>query len=489
MVTATRLKQLVSSPKQRGSWFKLHMPTRAVRKKSKACACGCGRYVKPSRLESGQSWRICVLGKYLIFWSTQCLVRAACENVSWRLALAAALRRHAPGRGNRGVVATALREIESLDGLADPGPVAIAPARFERAPLQRYMDLLLLACFEWHLRLGFLEARPWYDSLLRKFAGRKQWLQQRRCTVWALLDTTAVYMIAHYLRKLPGTQALLCIVVGTVCCNSWRSLAAVFGSAGVPNAVTALQLATLQAAAKKKHPTLSLSPTGGLTGSGRLTLGAFARELRLQRSTGNNSEHFFTFVGQLFAEHCGAVVVSAFESISRIAGGDDDAAAKNLATLEVLRTQFYLYGLCQEHVARLVGVLIPGAFDCSRSDYVGERARIGLNKLLKPEVRPQTLQCRSYSNHLRSLADTVQRELPRHAAKRTTPAAWRFLETHLPPGIPSFLHLQLHEHNCCEFVKNEDFADRTGKGGRGEPTAAFPDWTRSAYPDWPLWPR
>lgn len=113
--------------------------------------------------------------------------------------------------------------------------------------LKRYMDLLLLGCFEWHLRLGF-QASQGHTRLLKTFPGRKQWLQQRRCTVWALLDTTAVFLIYQYVRRLSPDRALLSVVVATICHNSWKVMLALFGDAGGTQ-TTALQIARLHASA------------------------------------------------------------------------------------------------------------------------------------------------------------------------------------------------------------------------------------------------
>ena len=130
------------------------------------------------------------------------------------------------------------------------------------------------------------------------------WARQRRRTVWALLDTTSVFQLAHYVRKLPPVVALLCVVAGTVCRNSWRVLQAVFPDR-VPYPATAPLIARLQPDARRRHAGVTMSPTGGLTGSGRLTLAYLANELELQRRSGQNAEHFFTFIGQLYMEHCG----------------------------------------------------------------------------------------------------------------------------------------------------------------------------------------
>ena len=327
-------------------------------KRSRPCACGCGQDVKPSRINTGKSWRIYVESRYQVFNTTQCLVRAAAVQFAWRPALTAAMRPYSGGHGSRGVVAVAMEQIQAMSGAYSPTdglPALDVEACFEAKGLTRYMDLLLLGCFEWYLRLGFQAPAAWHAQLLSTFPGRKQWLQQRRCTVWALLDTTAVFLIAHYIRQLEPDLALLSIVVATICHNNWKVLMSLFGATGVPRA-TALEVALRQAQARERN-LVNLAPVGGLTGSGRLTLGAFAAKLGLQRSSGNNTEHFHVFVGQLYMEHCSGVVADAWRSLVAIAHSSDSQGLKNEATLELLRREFHLYGLCQEHVARLVGVL------------------------------------------------------------------------------------------------------------------------------------
>eukprot|EP00435_Cladocopium_sp_Y103_P017514 s3817_g4.t1 len=460
-------------------------------KRCKLCSCGCEQKVRPSRVTDGKSWRICVQTRYLVFYSTQCIVRAAEANIAWRPTLATALSPFTHGKGNRGIVAAALAKIQDMDAsreapLADQ-LLSTDASCFDPPALARYMDLLLLGFLEWHVRLGVQDVQQWYLKLLGKFPGRPQWLRQRRCTVWALLDTTAIFLISQYIRRLPPPRALLSIVIATVCHNSWKVMLTLFGAAGVPHG-SALQMARLQAEARKRTDVV-LSPTGGLTGSGRLTLGAFAHELGLQRSSGNNAEHFHIFIGQLYAEHCSTVAADAWDSLSAIAKSIDSQARRNQATLQLLRETFHLYGLCQEHVARLVGILEPRAYDCSISAFVGERACIGIRKLLRGAARPQTLRADLYSPYLQALGARIAADLPIHAAKRVGRDAWSYLEAKLLPGILSVSHLQLHEHNCCEFVKNDEPEARVAKGNRGNPTPQYAEWTRAAYPTYPLWAR
>lgn len=458
------------------------------RGKAQCCACGCCRAVKPSRITNGKSWRCAVLGRPMVFWSTACIVTAARSHAAWRSDLVAALEPYTRSRGCRGVVAAAVNTVQSLIngfGIAQPNLIdtfGVPDECFDPVPLATYMDLLLLGFFEWHLRLGMRDPEPWYQQLLRTFPGREQWLHQKRCTVWALLDTTAIYILAHYVRVLPPSQALLTIVVATVCFNSWRVLHAVFGPSGVPLDTTALKLARRQAHARQEHAGLVLSPTGGLTGSGRLTLGAFAKQLGLQCSTGRNTEHFHIFVGQLYAEHCATNAQASLDALTAIAAGPQDQNEKNSLTLEVLSAQFHLYGLCREHVARLVGVLIPNAYDSSISTFVGERARMGLQRLLKQQYRPKSLTGDIYGAYLQALGWKMRQTLREHTINRVGEDAWSFLANHLPPGIDCVSHLQLNEHNSCEFVKNDDPEARAAKGIRTNATAQFPEWTRAAYP-------
>lgn len=458
------------------------------RGKTVPCACGCGRVVKPSRVTNGQSWRCPILGRPLVFWSTTCIVTAAHSHAAWRSDLVTALEPYARGRGSRGVVQAALHAVRSLDpGIGPVQPnlfdIFVIPDEcFDPRPLATYMDLLLLGFFEWHLRMGMCDPEPWYRKVLRTFPGRVQWLQQRRCTVWALLDSTAIYILAHYVRVLPPAQALLTIIVATVCFNSWRVLHTVFGPSGIPLDTTALKLACCQARAKQEHAGLVLSPTGGLTGSGRLTLGAFAKQLGLQCTQGRNTEHFHIFVGQLYAEHCASNAQASLDAITAIADGPRDQKEKNSLTLDVLTARFHLYGLCREHVARLVGVLIPGAYDCSISTFVGERARMGLRRLLKQQHRPTSLTGDVYCAYLQALGWKMRQAFRAHTVRRVGEDAWTFLANHLPPGIECVSHLQLNEHNSCEFVKNDEPEARAAKGIRTDATAQFPEWTRAAYP-------
>ena len=204
-------------------------------KQNKLCACGCNRAVKPSRIEAGKSWRILVVCSYLVFLTTACVVAAAQANTTWRPALAAALRAYVGGRGTRGVVAAALQTVEELEhgaaiGVGNPAGLHAHGDRFDDSALHVYMDLLLLGFLEWHVRLGFRQAAAWCRKLLNLFPGKRQWQQQRRCTVWALLDTTSVFLISKYVRRLQPPLALLSVVVSTVCFGHWKKIWAVLGT-------------------------------------------------------------------------------------------------------------------------------------------------------------------------------------------------------------------------------------------------------------------
>ena len=212
---------------------------------NKLCACGCNRAVKPSRIEAGKSWRILVVRSYLVFLTTACVVAAAQANTTWRPALAAALRAYVGGRGTRGVVAAALQTVEELEhgaaiGVGNPAGLHAHGDRFDDSALHVYMDLLLLGFLEWHVRLGFRQAAAWCRKLLNLFPGKRQWQQQRRCTVWALLDTTSVFLISKYVRRLQPPLALLSVVVSTVCFGHWKKIWAVLGDEGVPHPISAL---------------------------------------------------------------------------------------------------------------------------------------------------------------------------------------------------------------------------------------------------------
>ena len=54
------------------------------RTKSPLCSCDCATKVPASRIQSGQSWRVCVLQKYVVFYSTQCMLRAVSMDASCR---------------------------------------------------------------------------------------------------------------------------------------------------------------------------------------------------------------------------------------------------------------------------------------------------------------------------------------------------------------------------------------------------------------------
>ena len=51
--------------------------------------------------------------KYVVFYSTQCMLRAVSMNAPWKDDILAALRCHMGGAGSRGVVADAVRVLEN----------------------------------------------------------------------------------------------------------------------------------------------------------------------------------------------------------------------------------------------------------------------------------------------------------------------------------------------------------------------------------------
>ena len=181
------------------------------------------------------------------------------------------------------------------------------------------------------------------------------------------------------------------------------------------------------------------------------------------------------------------MIEEAWRDLAALAGSDRCQADKNKLTLELLWDRFFLCGLCREHVARLVGLIDPRLYDCSQSTFVGERARVGLRKMLRREFCPRDLSADASAAYLQALASKVQSDLPRHAVQRLGRPAWNFVADHLPPGIAGVSHLQLHEHNCCEFVKNSEPEDRAAKGDRGRPTPQYAEWTQAAYPHSALW--
>ena len=124
---------------------------------------------------------------------------------------------------------------------------------------------------------------------------------------------------------------------------------------------------------------------------------------------------------------------------------------KNNDVLELLESRFVLYGLCREHIARLVALIVPASYNCAMSDFVGERAAMGVQRLQRPGVAPEDLRSPRYKRHLRELARIVRQQLPAYACHVLPRAAWTYLQTTMLPGVADFEHLQLHEHNLCEF--------------------------------------
>ena len=104
--------------------------------------------------------------------------------------------------------------------------------------------MMLLAFFEWFLRVGLggEKVRQWHAELLRTFWKRKVWAEQPRCTVYAMLDTTSTWILAHW-GHLPGPEFLAGVALALVCANGWRHLQGIFGQEGLPVPLTALGFA------------------------------------------------------------------------------------------------------------------------------------------------------------------------------------------------------------------------------------------------------
>eukprot|EP00435_Cladocopium_sp_Y103_P075488 s4_g58.t1 len=232
-----------------------------------------------------------------------------------------ASRAHEGGRRSRGVVSEAiLRQLDNAEVPVQALPAVVQTNRWGAGMLRHYFVLLLAGLCEWHERLGHPQASAWKARVLRRFPGKTAFLQQRRCLIWTGLDTTTVYIVANYIRRLPPVQALLGIVIGTISFNNWRYLSAIFGNDGPPQPLTALTLAQLHAAARVKDPSLRLAPVGGpTTGSGRLSLGKLASQLHIQQKTGQNADQYFAFVGYLYAEHVSQRCATALAEIQEIA--------------------------------------------------------------------------------------------------------------------------------------------------------------------------
>ena len=294
-------------------------PTKRV--KARPCSCGCGRKVPLSRTVAGQSWRIHILGTYKLFYSTQCLVRSVGTNPAWKDNIVSALRPFAKGPGTRGIIAAAIRSLEQEHQQPEAlhVPASNYCLQWDKQVFKRYMQLLLAGLCEWHERMGVEAAVAWKETVLHQFPGRQAFVTQRRCLVWAGLDSTTVYVISKYVRQLSCEQALFAIVIATVCYNSWRYLDAIFGSGGPPWPLTALRMAQPHAHARDRHPWIKLAPVGGLTGSGRLSLGKLSQSLNLQQRSGKNTEQYHCFLSFLYCEHVSNNVKEALEDLYKSA--------------------------------------------------------------------------------------------------------------------------------------------------------------------------
>lgn len=438
--------------------------------------------MKPFRTRTGKSWRIWVVSAYVVFFSAQCLLRAVQTNESWKDDVLTALRPYAAGKGTRGVVADVVRRLEA--GEVDGGVWGVN-LLWDAVALRKYMTLLLAGLMEWHERMGVVRAGKWKLQVLRGFKKKAAFLKQKRCLVWAGLDSTAIYIISQYIRCLSPEQALLSIVIATVCYNSWRYLDAIFGAAGPPWPLTALSMASIHARARERHSWIKLSPVGGLTGSGRLSLGALSGELRLQQRGGNNTEHYHCFLSFLYCEYVSDRISKALQDLRNCALLPT-AAERNEETKRILQKHFLLHGLTLEQVARLVAHVVPQVYDPAIASFVGERAVMGLQKLVLKQCRSQV--DRSPGPCHAALAEKCAVEFPAFAVGVLGEDAWAFLRASMPPASAmarlTLAHLQLHEHGACEFVKNEDSELRLSKGLRGQPTPddEFRLWTFQAYP-------
>ena len=218
-----------------------------------------------------------------------------------------------------------------------------------------------------------------------------------------------------------------------------------------------------------------------MTGASRHSLGLLAEELGVQQSKGQNADHYFTFVSYLYAERASQRSAGAWQALMQVIAAGGTQAERNEQTLHILQTQLYLRGLCREQAARLLGCRDRLLYDSTISTFVGEHAMPAL-RLLLPGGIPETARPSECGHHLRTVANAVSALLPARAVELLEPEAGSFLLDHLPPGIESLSHLQLHEHNACEYTKLNN-ADRRCKGRHGNPTAEYRAWAHAAYPE------
>ena len=85
-------------------------------------------------------------------------------------------------------------------------------------------------------------------------------------------------------------------------------------------------------------PNLALGLVGGMTGASR----------------GKNADHDFTFVSHLYAERASQRSVDTWLALMHVAARAGSQADRNQKTLQILHTQLYLRGLCQEQAVRLL---------------------------------------------------------------------------------------------------------------------------------------
>ncbi|CAE7782026.1 TRO, partial [Symbiodinium microadriaticum] len=74
-------------------------------------------------------------------------------------------------------------------------------------------------------------------------------------------------------------------------------------------------------------------------------------------------------------------------------------------------------------------------------------------RLLLPRQIPESARPAECGHHRRTVANAISALLPARAVELLEPEAGSFLLDHLPPGIESLSHLQIHEHNGGEYTK------------------------------------
>ena len=116
----------------------------------------------------------------------------------------------------------------------------------------------------------------------------------------------------------------------------------------------------------------------------------------------------------------------------------------------VLEQCFFVRGLPNVQICRLLGYLNVEWFDASTSSFVGERARWQLADMLGLPRDDMSIDLEHY---LELLALEVDSGLRTYAVSLLGEAAAGCLLDSLPPAVSSLLHWQLHEHMLCETFK------------------------------------